>query len=184
MGTDVAAECILETVTLALITRADTRAACRSATCATSWVVAMLFGGHRIKHYLSAMKKCAYCGQENGEGATTCSGCGKGLALQTRETDPQLLDPGLSPVVVARFSNLQEASLLVARLDAAGIEAFIPEEYGEQVFSGVVGLERLTVRVAAKDSEAAKAIVAESGDVTPTDIAPGPSGPAEEPGPE
>ena len=74
--------------------------------------------------------------------------------------------------------------MLAGRLAAAGIEAYIPEEYAEQVFSGVVALERLTVRVAAKDYEAAKAIVAESGEVTPTDVPPGLSGPEKEPGPD
>ncbi len=109
------------------------------------------------------MKKCAYCGRENKEGAIACSECGEEFETPTSAgPEPQALDPALSPVVVARFSSLQQASLLAGRLAAAGIEALIPEEYSEQIFSGVVGLERITVRVAAKDYEAARAVVAQS----------------------
>src|SRR5690349_7645668 len=108
------------------------------------------------------MKKCAYCGRENENTSVVCSECGVELAEPAKiESDPQLTDPALALVTVATFSSLQEASLLVDRLAAAWIEACIPEEYAAQVFSGVIPLERLTVRVAAKDYEAAKAAIAE-----------------------
>lgn len=124
------------------------------------------------------MKKCSYCGRENEEEAVACSECGKEFesmefeAMPLSETDPELLDAALSPVIVGRFSSLQEASLLAGRLEAAGIEASIPEEYSEQVFSAVIGLERLTVRVAAKDYEAAMAVVAEGAETPPATAAP------------
>src|SRR5579864_6377801 len=99
--------------------------------------------------------KCPYCGRENDNSSVVCSECGVELAPPpTPRTDPRLTDPALSLVAVAAFSSLAEASLLVARLDAAGIEACIPEEYAPQVFSAVIPLERLTVRVAAKDFDA------------------------------
>jgi len=66
--------------------------------------------------------------------------------------------------------------VLAGRLEAAGIQASIPEEYSEQIFSGVIGLERLTVRVAAKDYKAAMAVVAEGVEATSTSVPPGSSG--------
>ena len=108
------------------------------------------------------MKKCSYCGRENNDTSIVCFECGVELAGPAKiESDPQLTDPDLALVAVATFSSLQEASLLVDRLGAAGIEACIPEEYAPQVFSGIIPLERLTVRVAAKDYEAAKAMIAQ-----------------------
>lgn len=120
------------------------------------------------------MKKCPYCGRENEDVSHVCSECGIELTgPPEKEFERQLTDPAYSLVVVASFSSVQEASLLVGRLEAAGIEACIPEEYGAQVFSAVIPLERLTVRVAAKDYEAAKAIVVEDAGAEQT---PGPTG--------
>src|SRR5579864_416128 len=110
------------------------------------------------------MKKCNYCGRENADAAVACSGCGKPLdAARAPEPAADLRDPALAPVVVATFSSLQEASILVDRLAAAGVEATIPEEY-EQVFSGIIPLTRLTVRVAAKDYQAALEVLNEGAD--------------------
>ncbi len=106
------------------------------------------------------MKICAYCGHQNEDAAVSCVECGK--QFETRKTpDPELLDPSLSPKVVATFNLLQEAKLLVDRLQAAGIDADIPEEYGSQVFSAVIPLEPITVRVAAKDYPAAISLLGE-----------------------
>jgi len=119
------------------------------------------------------MKKCPYCGRENNDASIVCSECGVELAEPAKvESDRQLTDPDLALVTVATFSSLQEASLLVDRLGAAGLEACIPEEYAPQVFSGIIPLERLTVRVAAKDYEAAKAMIAEddSGEQVSSDV--------------
>jgi hypothetical protein len=109
------------------------------------------------------MKHCSYCGHDNEDAASTCAGCGESLdsTQSSTESEPGLADPALAPVVVATFTSLQEASLLVDRLEAAGIEAVIPEEYAEQVFSAVIPLASITVRVAAKDYEAARAVLAE-----------------------
>ena len=110
------------------------------------------------------MKKCSYCGRENAEDALTCNGCGKALEIppKTTPSSNDLIDPALSPVVVGTFGSLQEASMMVGRLEASGIEAWVPEEYGAGVFSGVIGIESLTVRVAAKDYEAAREVLAAS----------------------
>jgi ribosomal protein L40E len=83
--------------------------------------------------------------------------------LPAPAVDKQLVDPALSLAIVATFRSVTEAALLVTRLEAAGIEVCTPEEY--QVFGSVIPLELVTVRVAAKDYEAAKAIAAE---VAPT----------------
>jgi hypothetical protein len=126
-----------------------------------------MFTQNGKKEYLGDMKTCAYCGRDNEDSAIVCRECGKELKSESGpDPDPQLVDPALSLAIVATFSSLQEASLLVARLEAAGIEACIPEEYSPQIFSAVIPLERLTVRVAAKDYDAAKAIVLE--DVLPS----------------
>jgi len=106
------------------------------------------------------MKKCSYCGRESEDAAVACRECGKEFGAEAAP-EVELTDPALSPVIVATQDSLQEAQLLVDRLAAAGIEAFIPEEYSTQVFSAVVPLEPLTVRVAARDAEAARAILAE-----------------------
>lgn len=120
------------------------------------------------------MKKCAYCGCPNEDTAVGCAECGEQFETSSSpDPEPQALDPALSPVIVAQFNSLQQASVLAGRLEAAGIQASIPEEYSEQIFSGVVGLERLTVRVAAKDYEAAMAVVAEGDQATSTGIPPG-----------
>ena len=67
------------------------------------------------------MKRCSYCGQENPDAAQACSGCGKSLLEATEPAiDSKLLDPALSPVVVATFNNVAEASVLKGRLVAAG----------------------------------------------------------------
>ncbi len=113
------------------------------------------------------MKKCAYCGCPNEDAAVGCCECGEQFETSSSpDPEPQSLDPALAPAIVAQFSNLQQASVLAGRLEAAGIQASIPEEYSEQIFSGVVGLERLTVRVAAKDYKAAMAVIAEGAEAT------------------
>jgi len=110
------------------------------------------------------MTKCAYCGGEAADDAATCPGCGTALDRSTTPpVDPQLKDPAFSMVIVATFRTVVDAGMLRTRLEAAGIEACIPEEYNPQIFWSAVPspLERVTVRVAAKDYEAAKEIAEE-----------------------
>jgi len=109
------------------------------------------------------MKNCPYCGRENDDAAVGCSECGTEFELpHLREVDPQLQDPAYSLVIVGTFSNLVDASMVRTRLEAAGIEACIPEEYAPQIFWYAIPspLERVTVRVAAKDYETAQEILA------------------------
>ncbi len=107
------------------------------------------------------MNQCSYCGRKNEDDALYCGGCGKPLkkpAIKDEEAD--LKDPANTPVTVASLHSLQEAELLKSELEAVGIEAFIPEEYTTGVFSSITPFQQVTVRVPAKDTEAARNIVA------------------------
>ena len=93
-----------------------------------------------------------------------CLECGVDLeSTETSEVDPVLRDPALSLVIVRTFRNVVDATMAKMRLEAAGIEACIPEEYTPQIlwFAITSPLEQVTVRVAAKDYEAAKEILKE-----------------------
>src|SRR2546430_7825481 len=52
----------------------------------------------------------------------------------------------------ATFKNLVEADVFKSQLEAAGIEAYIPEEYTSQIFSNIMPLANATVRVADRKS--------------------------------
>jgi hypothetical protein len=105
------------------------------------------------------MKECPYCAHENEDAAIVCMICHAEIDPPSApEADPLLQNPALSLRIVATFRNVVEAGLFKARLEAAGIEACIPEEYTPQVFWNVIPnpLERVPVQVAAKDYGAAR----------------------------
>ncbi len=103
------------------------------------------------------MKTCSYCGHQNQDTAATCSGCGKLLETPATPKAPSdLEDTALDPVIVATFENTEHAGVLKAELEAAGIEAWIPED-----FSVEFPPQTATVQVAAKDAAAAAEIAAE-----------------------
>lgn len=114
------------------------------------------------------MKKCSYCGRENDESVSLCIECGtefespKIEAPTPSEIEPNPGDSALSLVVVGTYANVVDATMVKTRLEAAGIEACIPEEYTPQIlwYAVTSPLEQVTVRVAAKDYEEAKAILA------------------------
>ena len=106
-----------------------------------------------------AMKTCSYCGHENEDTATHCVEC-RSEFTPLEKVDPQLTDPAESAVVLKSFGDLVEASLLKARLEQAGIEAWIPEELNPSPFGNFPPMAHVTVRVAQKDLEAAKEILA------------------------
>lgn len=110
------------------------------------------------------MKKCAYCGRENTEDARACFECGTEFKTpEALKGDLNLQDPTLSLVIVGTFGNVVDATMARTRLEAAGIEACIPEEYTPQIlwYAVTSPLEQVTVRVAAKDYEAAKEVLKE-----------------------
>lgn len=106
------------------------------------------------------MKPCSYCGEENDEAALRCGGCGESLqALPEEAVDPALTDPAASLRIVATFGDVEEASLARDQLTRAGIESCIPEELDPSPFGNFRPLANVTVRVAQKDYEAAKALL-------------------------
>jgi ribosomal protein L40E len=107
------------------------------------------------------MKKCPYCGHENVDEARSCLICHSDLDPNpSMPPDSQAGDPTLSIRVVANFANVVDADVFKTRLEAAGIDAFIPEEYTPNILWTAITnpLEGVTVRVAAKDYDAAKAL--------------------------
>jgi putative signal transducing protein len=103
------------------------------------------------------MKRCDYCGHENTQGALTCAGCGKKLdPPSVSGVDSTLKDHALAPVVLKTFTDPMEANALVTRLQAAGIDAYMPQDGSTNVFSGILPFERVTVQVPLKDFEAAR----------------------------
>jgi RNA polymerase subunit RPABC4/transcription elongation factor Spt4 len=125
------------------------------------------------------MKNCSYCGRENDDSAVVCRECGTEFDTSppAAPVDPQLEDLSLSLVIAATFSNVVDASLFKTRLEAAGIEACIPEELTPQILWSVIPspLERVTVRVAAKDYDAARALFTENIDASTTAVPPRPA---------
>ncbi len=105
------------------------------------------------------MKTCQYCGRENEETATQCKECGEEF-VPIEKVDPVLTDSSESLVVVATFGDTVEAGLLKDRLEQAGIEACIPEELEPSPFGNFPPLAHVTVRVAEKDYQAAKEVLA------------------------
>jgi len=122
------------------------------------------------------MKTCAYCGQENDEGAAHCSGCGTtDFKGSNREVTPPPATPEsfhpteqefvpLTPgdmlkdlVVLTRCRTLLEAEMIVSRLDSTGIYAFIPDQFLMQAVTwnlNTYGYVR--VQVSPRDYDTAK----------------------------
>src|SRR5437016_3066257 len=99
------------------------------------------------------MKTCDYCGHKNDDSAVRCSECGTEEFKELNkaallETEPELVN-------LMTCQNLGEAQMAAARLQANGIEAFIPDE----AIAGTIGLTVafgfIRVQVAPKDFEAA-----------------------------
>jgi hypothetical protein len=105
------------------------------------------------------MRACPYCGRDNEWAATHCCECGTEFDPEQDEVDPQLTDPQLALVTLAVFPDLTQATLLMNDLEAAGIEACIPEELSPNAFGHFFPLSHITVQVAAKDLTAAREIV-------------------------
>jgi hypothetical protein len=97
------------------------------------------------------MKQCAYCGGENEDAAVRCQECGteeckteKAPAKQTHELDPQD-----ELVTLLSKQRLADADLAVSRLEAAGIDGFIPDQHLMQTIGfnlNTFGYVRVQVR--------------------------------------
>ncbi len=120
------------------------------------------------------MKTCSYCGRENPDDAPNCSGCGQ---------DEFASAPGAAAaapddlVLLTTCTTLSEADLIVSRLGAAGITAFIPDEYLMQnvgINPSAYGYVR--VQVSPTDYAAAKDLL-EKPETKPEDLPPAAAAP-------
>jgi len=114
------------------------------------------------------MKACSRCGHRNDEPASRCAECGtEFLAPDSPTTDDaeRLSDPDDDLRVLKKCATTVEAYLLKSRLEGAGIEACVPEEFTPQILWYCIPspLEQVTVRVKARDYEAARLILTEKG---------------------
>jgi len=108
------------------------------------------------------MKECAYCGRENEDAAMRYRECGtdefKGDASAEPKEESDLSE---EMVTLVSSQNLPEADLILSRLEAAGIEGFIPDEFLMQTVGfnlNTFGYVRVQVR--RKDLEKAKELLA------------------------
>jgi hypothetical protein len=108
------------------------------------------------------MKECAYCGRENEDAAARCRECGTEEFKSEAPASPrEQSDLSEELITLTSSRNLPEADLIVSRLDAAGIEAFIPDEFLMQAVGfnlNTFGYVRVQVR--RKDLERAKELLA------------------------
>lgn len=98
------------------------------------------------------MKECAYCGRENEDDAVRCLECGTD-AFKTdapgESADLPKLDPQEELVTLVAGQRLADADILVGRLEAAGIEGIIPDEFLMQAIGfnlNTYGYVRVQVR--------------------------------------
>src|SRR5262245_28691246 len=97
------------------------------------------------------MKKCTYCGRENEDAAAVCVECGTEFQKPEplSEDEQRLSDPADDLATVASFDDFAQATLLKSRLEGAGIEAIVPEDFAMNLFSiNKPVQEPFTVRVA------------------------------------
>lgn len=120
------------------------------------------------------MKKCDYCGRENDEDAVQCRECGTEFPqdkpsgdapTNTDDSDYEFVPLSAEEskqdlVELARCRTLIAADLLVGRLEAAGIPAFIPDQFLMQAVAwnlNTYGYVR--VQVSPKDYESARELI-------------------------
>lgn len=109
------------------------------------------------------MKECPECELLNEDDADTCRHCGLALFFTLECLQPKLDDPADNLVVVGQYPSVVEASLVQALLENHGIDACIPEELTPQIFwyLSPSPIESVTVRVAARDVDAARKVIAD-----------------------
>ena len=107
------------------------------------------------------MKECAYCGGKNDDEAVHCSSCGTEEFKTDAPAEKAKLDEWDELVTVCSCQTLPDADLLVGRLEAAGIETFVPDEFLMQTIAfnlNTYGYVRVQVR--RKDYENARELCA------------------------
>lgn len=117
------------------------------------------------------MKTCPYCGAEYPDDAVMCTidhtpfeQPSKPPAPETKVVEYRFRP--LSPedlqrdfVTLVSCANLPAADVIMGRLEAAGIEAFIPDESVMQVMGGMNAFGYVRVQIAPKDYEVAKELL-------------------------
>lgn len=109
------------------------------------------------------MKKCTYCGRENEDDATYCSGCFQDDRFETdTQNQSEQVDDQDDLVTVTACARLTDADLVASRLEIAGIKTFIPDQHLMQA----VGLDLnafgyVRVQVSRKDFTNAKELLAQ-----------------------
>jgi hypothetical protein len=108
-------------------------------------------------------KECPACGLLSAEEADTCRHCGTAFFFQPECLQPPIDNPADELVIVGQYPGLIEAQVIMSLLEGNGVDACIPEELTPGIFWGTGGsaIERITVRVARRDEEAAQKIIAE-----------------------
>ena len=130
------------------------------------------------------MKSCAYCGKKNDEDSIYCRECGTEFERAIpadKPAEPVTPQPEQAPaklefitptpqememdlVSLLRCRTLGEADLLVAQLEAAGIPAFIPDQFLMQnVGFNLNTYGYVRIQVSPKDYEAAKEVLSAAG---------------------
>jgi ribosomal protein L40E len=107
------------------------------------------------------MKECAYCGGENDDAAVRCSGCGTDEFKTEVPVEAPRLEEQEELLTVFSCQRLADADLIVGRLEAAGIETFVPDEFLMQTIGfnlNTYGYVRVQVR--RKDYASAKELCA------------------------
>jgi len=108
------------------------------------------------------MKTCAYCGRENDDAALRCQECGTEEFNTTAATERGVpeLDPDEEFVTLISTQRLADADLIVSRLQAAGIEGFIPDQFLMQnVAFNLNTFGYVRVQVRRKDLEQAEELL-------------------------
>ena len=130
------------------------------------------------------MKKCSYCGAENPDDAVMCAidhtpferPAEQPASPSTPEPKkPEYRFPPISAedrekdfVTLVTCATLPAADIILGRLEAAGIEASIPDESIMNVMgAGLGAFSFVRVQIATKDYDAAKELLSDIYDVAP-----------------
>jgi hypothetical protein len=111
------------------------------------------------------MKTCPYCGAEYPDDTVECAIDHTPFERPTAslESNPPDNDQRDDLVTLVTCDTLVKADLVVSRLQAAGIETFLPDEHLMQTVAWNVNTYGyVRVQVARKDYDAAKALLAEN----------------------
>jgi hypothetical protein len=129
----------------------------------------------RRHEHNNPMKKCSYCGAEYPDDAVMCTVDHTPFASPAepppppKPGGPQYRFPPLSAadmqkdfVTLVRCPSLPAADLIMGRLEAAGIEALMPDESVMQAMCGDLnGFGYVRIQIAPKDYEAAKELLSD-----------------------